>query len=91
MMSNHIPVSAPTNGSIIAMSLVGVTKSIEPESAAVNVRVLSSLPEPRVNTLRLYPNPVQVEKEAEVPAEVGPVESTCDGVVRDNIIHPEFS
>ena len=68
MISNHIPVSVPTNGSIIAMSLVGVTKIIEPESAAVNVRVLSSLPEPRVNTLRLNPNPVPAEKEVEVPA-----------------------
>ena len=50
------------------MLLVGVTKIIEPESAAVNVRVLSSLPEPRVNTLRLNPNPVPAEKEVEVPA-----------------------
>ena len=49
------------------------------------------MPEPRVNTFRLYPNPDPAEKEAEVPAEVGPVESTRDGVVRDNIIHPEFS
>ena len=28
MISNQIPVSAPTNGSIIVMSLVGVTKII---------------------------------------------------------------
>ena len=71
IISNHCPVSVPTNGSVRLTAFVGVTYIIDPLSAAVSVRSLSSFPDVILSTLRLFPKPVPAVKVGLVPEAVG--------------------